>query len=196
MSSRYRTIKHLGDRLTAFILLVILLPVFAIIIVLYLVFGMTPVFFRQRRVGIDNRIFTLYKFRTLRNAGSTLQERTFWLGNFLRFTSLDELPQLVNILKGDMSFIGPRPLPEEYLPLFSDLQRKRHDVLPGITGLAQINGRHALAWNEKFAFDIYYVEHASFVLDFTILVRTIMLILSFKKDISLEEKPFTRDNNA
>lgn len=196
MTSRYRKIKQWGDRFIAFMLFVILVPVFALIFALYFLFATSPVIFRQRRIGINNTIFTLYKFRTLRNAGATLRERTFWLGNFLRFTSLDELPQLINILKGDMSFIGPRPLPEEYLPLFSDSQRTRHEVLPGITGLAQVNGRHALAWNDKFAFDIYYVSHASFVLDFTILVRTIMLIFSFKKDISLEEKPFTRDNNA
>jgi len=196
MTSRYRKIKQAGDRLIAVILFIVLLPVFILIVALYFFLATTPVIFKQRRIGINNTIFTLYKFRTLRNTGSTLQERTFWLGNFLRFTSLDELPQLINILKGDMSFIGPRPLPEEYLPLFSDVQRRRHEVLPGITGLAQINGRHTLAWKDKFAFDIYYVEHVSFVLDFTILVRTIVLILSFKKDISLEEKPFTRDNHA
>jgi lipopolysaccharide/colanic/teichoic acid biosynthesis glycosyltransferase len=155
-----------------------------------------PVFFRQRRIGKDEKIFTVYKFRTLKNSTLPLHHRTFWLGNILRFTSLDELPQLFNILKGEMSIVGPRPLPEEYLLLFSDEQRERHRVLPGVTGLAQVNGRHSLSWDAKFNYDIYYVRHISFILDCTILVKTIFLIFSFKKDTSLDESPFAGNNHA
>lgn len=192
MSARYRKIKRVLDWIVALLLAVVLLPVFLLIVVFYGLFFKGPVLFRQRRIGFDNTVFTMYKFRTLKSNGATIEERKFRFGSFLRFTSLDELPQLINILKGEMSFIGPRPLPEEYLVFFTENERRRHLVLPGITGLAQVSGRHSLSWEEKFAYDIYYVEHASVVLDFTILVRTIILIFSFRKDLSLEEKRFIR----
>ncbi len=140
---------------------------------------------------MDGKPFKLYKLRTLAtDASLPLPERKFWLGNFLRTTSLDELPQLWNVLLGEMSFIGPRPMPIEYGPLFSAAQMKRFDVLPGITGWAQVNGRHSISWHEKFALDNYYVKHISAGLDLLILFRTIMLLLSFKKDVSLTEEPF------
>lgn len=196
MNTGYTAIRKVIDWITALVLFVIFFPFFLLIIILYVLSGQHPVFFTQRRIGIHNRIFKLYKFRTLKNIDAPLQHRKFWLGNFLRYTSFDELPQVINILKGEMALVGPRPLPEEYLELFSEEQRKRHDVLPGITGLAQVSGRHALSWNEKFKFDIYYVSHISFVLDLTILVRTIILIFSFRKDVSLEEKKFTGKKDA
>lgn len=192
MRSRYRKIKRVLDWTAALVLFLLFLPLFLLLLVLYGLFSKGPVLFRQQRIGFGNTVFTMYKFRTLKNSGATIEERKFRLGSFLRFTSLDELPQLINILKGEMSFIGPRPLPEEYLVFFTERERRRHAVLPGITGLAQVSGRHSLSWEEKFAYDIYYVDHASVALDFTILVRTIVLIFSFRKDISLEEKRFFR----
>lgn len=133
----------------------------------------------------------MFKFRTLKQSGDTLEKRRFWWGDFLRRTSFDELPQLWNVLKGDMSFVGPRPLPVEYLPLFSEEQRTRHTVRPGITGLAQVNGRHSISWEEKFQFDLLYVQKLSFLLDLKILVKTVVLVLSLKKDASLQEPKFT-----
>jgi len=139
----------------------------------------SPVIFKQRRPGIHERPFTLYKFRTMRDArdaqGAPLPDarRLTRLGAFLRATSLDELPELANVLRGDMSLVGPRPLLMEYLPLYSPEQRRRHDVRPGVTGLAQVNGRNALTWREKFALDIEYVDHISVGLDLRILLLTI-----------------------
>ena len=157
---------------------------------------MYPIFFFQERTGIQGKPFRLIKFRTLKSIGSSLEERRFWLGDFLRATSLDELPQLINVLKGEMSLIGPRPLPVEYLALMSDEQKKRHLVKPGITGWAQVNGRNAISWQEKFALDNYYVKHVSFLLDVKIVFKTIQLLLSFKKDISLSEQKFTGNEEA
>src|SRR5690606_12814479 len=141
--------------------------------------------------------FLLYKFRTLKHdTQKSLLERRFPLGSFLRFTNLDELPQVLNVLRGDLSFVGPRPLPKEYLPLYSQEQRKRHVIRPGITGWAQINGRHSIPWTEKFSLDLYYVQNISFRLDVIILFKTILLILAFRKDQSLLEKKFTGNNDA
>jgi lipopolysaccharide/colanic/teichoic acid biosynthesis glycosyltransferase len=148
--------------------------------------------FVQQRIGKNEKLFRVLKFRTLQDTeGSNLKERTFWLGNFLRATSLDELPQVINVLKGEMSLVGPRPLPVAYGTLFSETQRKRHDVLPGITGYAQVNGRHSISWTQKFQHDIFYVNNISFWLDLKILFKTIVLVLSFKKDESLNEQKFT-----
>ena len=149
-----------------------------------------PVLFSQPRVGKNQQLFVLYKFRTLSTADKPLKDRQFTFGRWLRFLSLDELPQLINVIRGDMSFIGPRPLPAEYLPLFNEQQNKRHAVLPGITGLAQINGRNSLSWDQKFQYDVQYVTKMSFILDISIVIRTMMLLLSFKRDVSLDEKPF------
>ena len=148
----------------------------------------------QERIGFNERTFKIVKFRTIRDqSGQSLSEdkRETGLGAFMRWTSLDELPQLWNVLKGEMSMVGPRPLPREYLPLFSPEQRQRHSVLPGITGWVQVNGRHGIAWSKKFEMDVYYVQHISFWLDVRILVKTIGVLVSFRKDISLAEKPFT-----
>jgi lipopolysaccharide/colanic/teichoic acid biosynthesis glycosyltransferase len=150
-----------------------------------------PVFFRQERVGKDERRFRITKFRTMRQAdddGVAPDEdhlRITPLGRFLRDTSLDELPQLVNVLKGDMSLVGPRPLLVRYLPRYSPLQRRRHEVLPGLTGWAQIHGRNAVSWDEKFARDTWYVEHWSPVLDLKILVRT-AIIVARREGVSAE----------
>ena len=134
----------------------------------------------------------MWKFRTLSpDHSKSVQMRKFGLGNMLRASNLDELPQLWNVLKGEMSLIGPRPLPIEYLPLFSEEQKKRFVVKPGITGWAQVNGRHSIPWKEKLKLDNYYVDRMSFALDVKIIMKTIALFLSFKKDRSLEEEKFT-----
>ena len=143
----------------------------------------SPVFFRQMRPGLDGRPFQMIKFRTMTDAhgpDGQLQpdaNRLTPFGRFLRSTSLDELPELFNVLKGDMSLVGPRPLLMEYLPLYSPAQRRRHEVRPGITGWAQINGRNALSWEEKFKLDVWYVEHRSLWLDIKILRLTVRKVL-------------------
>jgi lipopolysaccharide/colanic/teichoic acid biosynthesis glycosyltransferase len=150
-----------------------------------------PIFFKQKRIGQNNLSFWMWKFRTLSaNEKLPLAERNFMWGKLLRFTSLDELPQLWNVLRGEMSFIGPRPLPEEYLPLYSKEQIKRHEVKPGVTGWAQVNGRNAIPWKKKFELDLYYCRNMSFGLDLIILIKTLGLILSFQKDVSLNEEKF------
>lgn len=142
-----------------------------------------PVLFRQIRPGLDGKPFEMVKFRTMRNAideeGNSLPdvERMVPFGNFLRSSSLDELPELWNVLRGDMSLVGPRPLLMEYLPLYSPEQYRRHEVRPGVTGWAQINGRNALSWEEKFKLDVWYVDHRSFWLDLKILFLTIKKVL-------------------
>lgn len=146
-------------------------------------------FFIQRRPGLNGRIFNLIKLRTMSNEkdseGNLLpdNERITGFGRLLRNASIDELPQLFNILKGDMSLVGPRPLLPEYLPLYSETQRKRHNVRPGITGWAQINGRNAISWQQKFEYDVWYVDHVCFSLDVKILFKTIEKVFS-KQDIN------------
>ena len=192
MSELYRrNIKRILD----FILSLWSVLIFSwLIVLLLLVFIVTmefPIFFKSRRTGKDGKPFIMWKFRTLR-ADSTLPlvDRKFWLGNLLRVTNLDELPQLWNVLKGEMSIIGPRALPVEYDQLYSAEQRKRLDVKPGITGWAQVNGRHSISWKEKLELDNYYINHISLGLDLRILFKTIVLLLSFKQDVSLDEQPF------
>jgi lipopolysaccharide/colanic/teichoic acid biosynthesis glycosyltransferase len=144
----------------------------------------SPVFFRQQRPGLHGKPFTLVKFRTMLQTATHDQrplsdhERITTFGQFLRSTSLDELPELTNVLRGEMSLVGPRPLMMEYLPLYSAEQRRRHDVRPGITGLAQVSGRNALDWQQRFALDVWYVEHLSLGLDLRILLATIKRVLS------------------
>lgn len=163
--------------------LVVLSPVFALVALAVRASLGSPVIFRQQRPGKHERPFTLYKFRTMRDArdaqGALLPDarRLTRLGAFLRATSLDELPELINVLRGDMSLVGPRPLLMEYLPLYSPEQRRRHDVYPGVTGWAQVNGRNALTWREKFALDIEYVDRVSFGLDLRILLLTIASVV-------------------
>jgi lipopolysaccharide/colanic/teichoic acid biosynthesis glycosyltransferase len=151
-----------------------------------------PIFFTQKRLGKSGKVFFLWKFRTLStDEDKELHQRIFFWGNLLRASNLDELPQLWNVLKGEMSLVGPRPLPVDYEQLFSNEQNKRHEVRPGITGLAQVNGKNNLSWDEKFRFDLEYVNKVSFVLDLKILFKTLILALSFRKDDSLAEEKFT-----
>lgn len=142
-----------------------------------------PILFRQQRPGLHGRPFAIYKFRTMRDArpgepAHSDEERLTSLGRFLRSWSIDELPELWNILKGDMSLVGPRPLLMEYLPLYTEEQARRHEVRPGLTGWAQVKGRNAIGWDEKFAFDTWYVDHQGFVLDLKILWLTAKSVLS------------------
>ncbi len=152
----------------------------------------SPVFFRQNRPGLNGKIFQMYKFRTMtneKNPDGTLKEdhiRLTKFGRMLRATSLDELPGLWNVLKGDMSLVGPRPLLVEYLPLYSSEQARRHQVRPGITGWAQVNGRNAISWDEKFKLDVWYVDHQSIWLDIKILFLTCMKVF-LRSDISADD---------
>jgi sugar transferase EpsL len=158
-------------------------PVLAATAVLVYVDVGRPLLFRQPRIGLGGRPFELKKFRTMKDAidrdGRPLPdgERLTAIGRFLRATSLDELPQLINVLRGDMSLVGPRPLLVEYLARYSPTQARRHEVKPGITGLAQVAGRNALSWPEKFALDVFYVDHQSLRLDLSILARTVVTVL-------------------
>lgn len=179
------------DLACSLILVVALSWLWLLIIFLYVVTFQLPIVFRQERIGRGEHSFTLLKFRTLKDTSGDLLQRRFFPGNFLRVTSLDELPQLWNVIKGDMSLVGPRPLPVAYLPLFSLEQRLRHSVKPGITGWAQVNGRHSISWPQKFKLDLYYIRNVSLQLDLRIIARTIRLLVSFKRDESLDEKPFT-----
>jgi lipopolysaccharide/colanic/teichoic acid biosynthesis glycosyltransferase len=178
-----RFFKKLMDRLVALFLLIVLSPLMAVVaLAIYLDMG-SPILFRQKRPGEGEKIFTIYKFRTMsmeRDENGELlpdERRLGPLGRRLRSLSLDELPQLFNIVKGDMSFVGPRPLLDEYLPLYDERQRRRHEVTPGITGWAQVNGRNAISWKEKFEYDLWYVEHQSFSLDMKILWMTLVKVL-------------------
>ena len=192
-----QTGKRILDVMMAVLLLfVFAIPFFLILLIYLFIPGYSP-FFIQERIGFREQTFRLIKFRTLiHDATLPLQERRFFFGDMLRFTNLDEIPQLINILRGEMSFIGPRPLPLEYLSLYSEEQRKRHTIRPGITGWAQVNGRHSIPWEDKFSLDIYYVNHISMGLDLTIFFKTIVLLLSFRKDHSLNEQKFTGNKNA
>jgi sugar transferase EpsL len=172
-------LKRLFDIVVAGALLFLLLPVLAGIAVVVAMSMGQPVLFRQERPGLAGRSFTILKFRTMTDtcdaSGRPLpdERRITRVGRFLRRTSLDELPELVNVLRGDMSLVGPRHLLTEYLPLYSQLQMRRHDVRPGITGWSQVNGRNALTWEEKLALDVWYVDNRSLRLDLRILRMTI-----------------------
>lgn len=176
-------IKSFFDRTLAFLLILLFLPVYLILSLLILINMGQPVLFRQLRPGYKEKIFGIYKFRTMTNErdekGELLpdEKRVIGLGKFIRSTSLDELPQLFNVLKGEMSFVGPRPLLIEYLPLYNNEQKRRHNVLPGITGWAQVNGRNAISWEQKFTYDVWYVDHQSFLLDMQILWMTFLKVL-------------------
>jgi lipopolysaccharide/colanic/teichoic acid biosynthesis glycosyltransferase len=156
-------------------LAILLLAPLALVVAMVVVVGLgRPVLFSQRRVGLNGRIFTLLKFRTMRAGAGDDAERLTAIGDALRRLSLDELPQLVNVLRGDMSLVGPRPLLPEYLPRYTPEQARRHDVMPGLTGLAQVSGRNSLSWDEKFALDVRYTRAISFALDLRILGRTVV----------------------
>jgi lipopolysaccharide/colanic/teichoic acid biosynthesis glycosyltransferase len=170
--------KRLIDVIAAALLLVVVSPLMLIVAIgIWLDVG-PPVLFRQQRPGLHGRPFTLYKFRTMRGAhagepsAESDEQRLTRFGRWLRTTSLDELPELWNVFRGDMSLVGPRPLLMRYLPLYSSEQMRRHEVRPGLTGWAQVNGRNALSWDDKFSFDVWYVDHHSLLLDLKILLLT------------------------
>jgi lipopolysaccharide/colanic/teichoic acid biosynthesis glycosyltransferase len=178
--------KRLFDLAVALVLLVVLAPVLAIIAVAVRLDVGSPVLFQQVRPGLHGKPFTLVKFRTMRDsrhAGSAVDsdhQRLTGFGRWLRATSLDELPELWNVLRGDMSLVGPRPLLMQYLPRYTPEQMRRHDVRPGLTGWAQVNGRNALDWDEKFKLDVWYVDNRSALLDLVILLRTALSVVGRK----------------
>ena len=171
------------DFVLSLIAVIVLSPIILSVAVLVRMKLGSPILFRQRRPGKDEKIFEMYKFRTMTDErdehGELLpdEKRLTKFGKFLRSTSLDELPELFNILKGDMSIIGPRPLLVEYLDLYNEEQRHRHDVRPGLSGLAQANGRNAISWEEKFKYDVEYVNHVTFLGDWKIIFQTIWNVL-------------------
>ena len=178
----YLVIKAACDKLFAFTLLLLVAPL-CVFVCLILLFDRTgPIFFTQLRPGLDGKPFRLIKFRTMTcsidHSGVLLpdEKRITRLGSFLRQTSIDELPQLINILRGDMSFVGPRPLLMQYLSLYSREQARRHDVKPGFSGWAQINGRNSLTWEQKFRLDVWYVDHQSLRLDLRIVLITMLKV--------------------
>lgn len=182
-------LKSVFDKTLALFLIIVFLPVYLIVAFLIWKKMAKPILFRQKRPGYKEKIFGIYKFRTMTNEtdeyGNLLpdDQRLVGIGKFIRSTSLDELPQLFNVLKGEMSFVGPRPLLIEYLPLYSETQKRRHDVKPGITGWAQVNGRNAISWEEKFEYDVWYVDNQSFLLDMRILWMTFLKVVK-RSDIS------------
>lgn len=176
-------IKRLLDIVLSLIAIIITLPIFLIIGILVLIFLGKPAIFRQKRPGKNEKILTMYKFRTMSNKkdkdGNLLPDelRLTKLGKILRKTSLDEIPEFINILKGDMSFVGPRPLLIEYLPYYTEKEHHRHDVRPGLTGLAQVSGRNLLNWNDKFEKDLEYVKNITFINDFKIVLKTFYTVI-------------------
>lgn len=180
----YIHIKRVLDFIIALLMLLVLSPLILLTCILIKLQNDGPVLFKQERPGKNGKIFKVYKFRTMSvrthdDSGRPLSdvERMTKLGRILRKTSVDELPQLFNILKGDMSFIGPRPLLTEYLELYTPEQMRRHEVTPGISGWAQVNGRNTLTWNEKFKLDVYYVDNISMKLDIIIFIKTILNVI-------------------
>ena len=175
--------KRFFDFILSLIAIIMLSPVYLIVIVLVRIKLGSPVFFIQKRPGKDEKIFKMYKFRTMTNEvdenGNLLPDdkRLTKFGKLLRSTSLDESPELFNILKGDMSIVGPRPLLVRYLPLYNEYQKHRHDARPGFTGWAQCNGRNSISWEEKFDLDVYYVNHITFLLDVKIIFKTVKTVM-------------------
>ena len=178
--------KRIFDIFLALFLFIFMSPIFVIVGFLIFIFMGRPIIFKQERPGLNGQLFTIFKFRTMNNSsdknGVLAQdsERLNYFGNFLRSWSIDELPEICNILSGRMSFVGPRPLLVEYLALYSSQQSRRHEVIPGLTGWAQVNGRNNISWEEKFDLDIWYVDNVSFTLDLKILLKTITY--TFKKE--------------
>lgn len=196
--------KRFLDFIFALAALVVLLPFFAIVIIwLHFANKGAGVFFTQERPGLAARLFKVIKFKTMtderNDAGELLPDaqRLTKIGRFVRSTSIDELPQLLNVLRGDMSFIGPRPLLVQYLPLYTATQARRHDVRPGITGWAQVHGRNTISWSEKFALDVWYVDHITFRTDIIILCITIKKVLcraDINSQTSATMEPFNGKN--
>ena len=176
-------IKRPLDFTLALLALMILSPVFIIIAISVAINLGTPIFFKQKRPGLNGKVFTIFKFRTMTDArdgdGNLLPDeaRLTPFGEMLRKTSLDELSELINIVKGDMAIVGPRPLLVRYLPRYNEEQAHRHDVRPGLTGYAQVNGRNSISWEEKFKDDVWYVNHISFFTDVKILIKTVAIVL-------------------
>ncbi len=184
-------IKRILDILISLTFIVLFSWLYLILVILVRIKLGSPVLFCQKRPGYNEKIFTLYKFRTMTDKrdekGNLLpdSERLTKFGSMLRSTSLDELPEMFNILKGDMSLIGPRPLLVEYLPYYTEEERLRHSVRPGLTGLAQVSGRNYLAWDKRLARDVEYVNHISFIMDVRIIIKTIMVVFK-KEDVSVD----------
>jgi lipopolysaccharide/colanic/teichoic acid biosynthesis glycosyltransferase len=197
-------VKRVFDIFCSLIISFIALPIIFLLIIISKITIGSPIFFKQERAGLNGKIFYIIKFRTMKSLkdenGKLLpdNERLTEFGRFLRSTSLDEIPELINVIKGDMSLVGPRPLLKEYLDLYSPVQARRHDVRPGLTGWAQINGRNNLTWNEKFEKDIWYVDNQSMFMDIKILILTIKKIIT-KEGISAKNNefmpPFTGNND-
>lgn len=194
-------LKPLCDKLLALVLLVVLSPVILGAMFLLAIANRGKVFFTQERPGKGEKIFKVIKFKTMNDRkdaeGNLLPdaERLTAVGRFMRSTSIDELPQIFNVLKGDMSFIGPRPLLVQYLPLYSAEQHRRHEVTPGISGWAQVNGRNAISWSKKFELDVWYVDHISLITDLKVFWLTIYNILR-RKDINQEGQATVDDFNG
>ncbi len=198
-------VKRLFDVVLSGMALLILWPILLIVAVLVKIKLGSPVLFRQERPGKDEKIFTLYKFRTMRDAvdpktGEALpdEERMTDFGRLLRKTSLDELPELINIFKGDMSIVGPRPLLVKYLPLYSEEQRKRHKVRPGLTGWAQVHGRNLLCWEERFKCDVWYVNNVSLITDIKTVFLTVKCVfvregITSETSVTMEEFKGTKE---
>jgi sugar transferase EpsL len=184
-------LKRTFDFMAALFAIIVLSPLIIVLALLVRIFLGSPVLFSQTRPGLHGQPFTVYKFRSMTDEKNAIGEllpdeiRLTRFGQFLRRSSLDELPQLFNVLKGDVSLVGPRPLLMEYLPLYSSEQARRHLVRPGITGWAQVNGRNAISWERKFELDVWYVDHQSFLLDMKILFLTVKKVL-VKEGISAE----------
>lgn len=198
-----RYFKRPMDFILSLIAIIVLSPVFLVVAVLVRVKLGSPVIFKQERPGLNEKIFTLYKFRSMTDErdenGELLPDsvRLTKFGKFLRSTSLDELPELVNILKGDMSIVGPRPLLVEYLPLYDEHQRRRQEVRPGLSGLAQVSGRNTISWEEKFNLDVEYVDNISFILDWKIIFLTIKKVIfreGISSNTSVTMEPFRGSN--
>lgn len=194
--------KRILDFILAVALFIITLPILLIVGILVRINLGSPIIFKQKRPGKDEKEFILYKFRTMTDAkdenGELLPDdkRLTKFGLFLRSTSLDELPELINIIKGDMSFVGPRPLLMEYLSLYNEEQKHRHDVRPGLTGLAQVNGRNLLGWEERFNYDIEYVKNINFSEDIKIIFKTVSLVLTRRGVSSTNSKTMEKFNGS
>ena len=193
-----RFVKRCLDFVLSLAALIILSPVLLLVAILVRCKLGSPILFKQERPGLHEKIFCMYKFRTMTDAkdadGNLLPDevRLTKFGKLLRSTSLDELPELFNILKGDMAIVGPRPLLVQYLPRYNERQRRRHDVRPGFTGLAQVNGRNSISWQEKFEWDVRYVEKVSFLMDLRIIAKTVKVVLkrdgiSSETSVTMEE---------
>lgn len=196
----YKYIKRFFDFVSALLALIVFSILLAVVAVLVKVKLGSPVIFKQERPGLNNKVFTLYKFRTMTDErdenGELLPDevRLTKFGQFLRNTSIDELPELINILKGDMSVIGPRPLLVQYIPLYNEHQARRAEVKPGLSGWAQVNGRNSVTWEDKFDMDVYYVDNCNLALDLKILFMTVKNVIKregISSDTSATMEPFT-----